>query len=185
MNLYATAHAVLALAASLSLAAAEQHQDSGAFRPEWSVIFTAEQMASFAAGQKRPTRFEGFWTPSRGDVDQFERLIAPQLTQEISRHQTVGDTSLLRVNEYYRQYIGVLDGGVQRLIANGFHSAFVESRRDRPADFWKHELTGAFDGGCMFFHAAYDVAKRAFEGLACQRDPLQETIDAERNGQPP
>jgi len=103
-----------------------------------------------------------------------------------------GGKSPLRVRSYYRQYGGVYMDGKRLIIVNAFHRLALESqiayltepcatligrtpasdveiKCHKPVDFWKREVVGAYDGGCHYLHAAFDVRERTFEYVFCQQ----------------
>lgn len=177
--------AVLVLTTQATLNA---EPDPNQFNPDWRVTFSGEQMREWFVAQRKP-RSDGepgevwleekdMWTPSEEDVDRFESLVAPRLVAEIARHRYEEDKRP-RLADYYRQYIGLTRDGTRVIVLNGLHRSFIELEIEggKPNGFWKNELTGAFDGGCMFVHATFEPVEGSIEGVACNRDPLRDAVD--------
>jgi hypothetical protein len=65
------------------------------------------------------------------------------------------------LDDYYRQYGGIVVGGRRIVYINAFHGLILywaaTVRPARPID-WQHVAVDACGGGTMFFGAEFDVA---------------------------
>lgn len=189
MNL---ARAMLALGLTLAevlVLQAASGATTDELNPEWGVIFPASKATSITFADNN--RVSGAWSPGESDVRMIEPLLASAMRGAFDR-AAYGGKSPLRVSSYYRQYGGVYMGGKRLIIVNAFHRSALASqisyvtepcatlvgrtqasgaeiRCAKPADFWKREVVGAYDGGCHYLHAAFDVSKKTFEYVFCQQ----------------
>jgi len=154
--------AALFMAVCAPLVSAADAGSGDQFNPAWGAIFPASEAAKLSP--YGPATIEGTWLPSADDVKTLEPLLAVQLKAELA-----GDTRgrALRVADFYRQYGGIVEGGLRLVVVNGFHKSYVERRRGKK-DVWKHEAVFVVDGGCNYFHAAFDVATKEFAYVRCQ-----------------
>jgi hypothetical protein len=96
-----------------------------------------------------------YWTPSRDDVLAFEEGIGPYLQQAAPQ---TGPGSLSDLNEYRRQYVGIVANG-QRVIFAVFFC------NDHDTD-WQHKIVFVIDGGSCYFEVKYDVQTGEFYDLS-------------------
>jgi len=111
---------------------------------------------------------QGFWTPTAGDVDLFEKHLRPALEAGIRRPVILSPsepdrvlpehlrTILKRLSNYRRQYFGVIgSSGVKRLFVN----LFPASAEDKS---WTRHYVFVFDGGTSYWRIQFDPASRRF-----------------------
>jgi len=96
-----------------------------------------------------------YWTPSRDDVLAFEEGIGPYLQQAAPQ---TGPGSLSDLNEYRRQYIGIVANGQRVIFANFFCNGYDTD--------WQHKIVYPLDGGSCYFEVKYDVQTGAFYDLS-------------------
>ena len=96
-----------------------------------------------------------YWTPSRDDVLAFEEGLGPYLQQAAPQ---TGPGSLSDLNEYRRQYVGIVANG-QRVI----FAIFFCNNHDTD---WQHKIVFVIDGGSCYFEVKYDVQTGAYYDLS-------------------
>lgn len=118
----------------------------------------------------------GFWTPTPSDVAALERDLRPELERgvadparldpyviELPDYATWIRTEvgriLERLDDYKRQYVGVLDGeGRRRILVRCFPGPAFEGTFT--FDDWHEQLAVVSDGGFWYWYAVYDVESR-------------------------
>ena len=98
---------------------------------------------------------DDYWTPSRDDVLAFEQRLGPYLQGAAPQ---AGPGALKDLNEYRRQYVGILVNGQRVIFANFFCDAYHTD--------WQHEIVFVLDGGSCYFEVKYDVQTGAFYDLS-------------------
>ena len=89
-----------------------------------------------------------YWTPSEEDVIAIEDGLVSYL-EDNSENFYVRDIPVWeRLNEYNRQYIGILVDGKRVVYANYFCDSVVD---------WKKDFVIVMDGGDCFFQFQYDA----------------------------
>jgi hypothetical protein len=97
---------------------------------------------------------EGYWTPTKGDIDPLEA----RLSDFLRRAAAPRSPDLWQKQaSYKRQYTGLIRNG-RRLI----HANFL---CDDMGGRWKHEVVMVMDGGDCFFQLTYDVESTEFGNL--------------------
>lgn len=95
----------------------------------------------------------GIWQPSRADIENLE-INLPQIAELTPK----GWPPVVRIEhppKYYRQYIGVSQGGKRRIFVNAFlNIAYAQD--------WRNRLVVVRDGDIGFWHAMYDPASQKF-----------------------
>jgi hypothetical protein len=100
-----------------------------------------------------PERVTGVWQPSRAGIENLE-ISLPQIAELTPK----GWPAAVRVEhpkKYYRQYVGVFQGGKKRILVNAFLSI-------ADACDWRNRLVIVSDGDIGFWHAMYDPASQKF-----------------------
>jgi hypothetical protein len=98
---------------------------------------------------------DDYWTPSRDDVLAFEQRLGPYLQGAAPQ---AGPGALKDLNEYRRQYVGILVNGQRVMFAIFFCNAYDTD--------WQHEIVFVLDGGSCYFEVKYDVQTGAFYDLS-------------------
>ena len=98
---------------------------------------------------------DDYWTPSRDDVLAFEQRLGPYLQQAAPQ---TDPGALSDLNEYRRQYVGLLVNGQRVIFANFFCNG-------NDTD-WQHKIVYPLDGGSCYFEVKYDVETGAFYDLS-------------------
>jgi hypothetical protein len=103
----------------------------------------------------------GVWIPSRQQIRSVEPILARVIAESLGARP-----QLPSINDYYRQYVGIVVGGRRLIFINGFHKSFFEAlRHDHasdprgrpPASFdWRRKQVQVCDGGEYYFGAVYD-----------------------------
>lgn len=101
-----------------------------------------------------PLRADGYWQPSRKEVEQLERVLPGVLDSALAVMTQPSDR--LRSEEYRRQYVGVLSDGRRLIYVNGFHRSWTRER----LPYWRRRAVSVCDGGLHFWGATYDVQSR-------------------------
>jgi hypothetical protein len=96
---------------------------------------------------------DGFWTPSAEDILKLEERLAAYLSQN-SIYFFQQPPVWERLDEYYRQYIGLTRGGKKIIYGNFFC--------DPMGLDWQETFVAVEDGGDCYFQVEYDVEGRFF-----------------------
>jgi hypothetical protein len=126
---------------------------------QW-VIFPAEQaseqdLGDWLVGNGQTAEY---WTPSEEDVLALEDGLGSFLQQTNSdRFDLQKEPIWKRLDEYNRQYIGIILDGKKIIYANYFCNS-VEMD-------WRKDYLFVMDGGDCFFHFEYDTDSKEFFGL--------------------
>jgi hypothetical protein len=100
-----------------------------------------------------PEMVTGIWQPSRADIENLEINLS-----QIAELTPKGWPPVVRIEhpkKYYRQYIGVFQGGKRRIFVNAFLN--IADARD-----WHNRLVVVQDGDINFWHAMYDPTSQRF-----------------------
>jgi hypothetical protein len=119
------------------------------------VIFSQSKAEQIYVDVSLPSdaNFEGYWTPTMGDILDIEARLGDFLQQNADQfflHPTVWE----QLNEYHRQYVGLMVDG-KRLIYGNFFCT------DMGTD-WTQDWVVVLDGGDCFFQTTYDVESGTF-----------------------
>ena len=124
------------------------------------VVFPAEQarrqgLADWLGEDGQPPEY---WTPSENDVLALENTLGAYL-QQTNSDRLNGQKAPIweRLDEYNRQYIGVIPDGKKIIYANYFCDSL---ERD-----WRKDFLFVMDGGDCFFQFKYDVDAAEFFDL--------------------
>lgn len=90
-------------------------------------------------------RGRDFWTPRAADLRRLEAGLPRSLTG------------------YYRQYVGITQGGKRLILINGFKAGVAPAFTGGQGDWHRHAVIVS-DGGDDFFQATYDPHTRRFVG---------------------
>jgi len=96
---------------------------------------------------------DDFWTPSENDISMFEKAIAEYLSQN-STFFYRQPPAWERLEEYQRQFIG--------LMRNGSHIIYGNYFCDNLGISWRQKLVIVEDGGDCFFQVEYDIERGMF-----------------------
>src|SRR2546422_3744595 len=103
----------------------------------------------------------GVWVPRPQQIRLLEPILAKVIAESLGARP-----QLPLVNDYYRQYVGIVASGRRLIFINGFHKSFFEALRrggasDRNGDphlpfDWRRKQVQVCDGGEYYFGAIYD-----------------------------
>lgn len=114
-------------------------------------------------GQKRFTdqpTVSGTWAPSQLDIDGLESNLSQ--IEDLSR----GFSLYRRVEhpeKYFRQYLGVLEGGRKLIYVNAFCGMI---NNGQPPKGWDEHLEEIMDGGNCVWQALFDIPTKKFVALS-------------------
>lgn len=129
------------------------------------VIFSATLSEEQAVGMWASSNPDAeYWTPSEADVLAFEAglptFLAESDNQMLQYEESVELPIWGHLNEYYRQYIGLLEDRRQVLYGNFFCNL------DYREDYWLTGLVVVMDGGNCYFQVKFDVDTHEYFQLA-------------------
>lgn len=115
----------------------------------------------------------GVWRPSPGSIQQLETHLPVVLEAALDSFNSESGA-----DEYYRQYLGVVQRGRRQILVNGFHETYLDDLREAIAAVEKHGRRGEHspeewmgnvvsicDGGLLQFHVFYDPTTTQFTPL--------------------
>ena len=131
---------------------------TGASTTEMWIVFPERDAKQMGIGTwlSSDAAFGGFWTPTEGDILSLEGKLdffLRQNAESFNRQPPAWE----RLNDYKRQYVGVIIDEKQVIYGNFFCS-------DTGTD-WNKEWVFVLDGGDCFFQLQFDVESRTFTGL--------------------
>ena len=151
----------------LVLALAAQVTVTG-FKPDTSVVLP--EAGNTIRGQRiqrwcsrAGPALDGYWVPDADHIRAVEKALAPALEKALEQLYAKSKVDVAKrpkVQNYYRQYIGINAGRKPVVYVNGFeelHLSLVKQSRPEMADYWKTQVVFVCDGGSLFFGAEYDV----------------------------
>jgi len=125
------------------------------------VVFTKSQAEDFGIPgwflSSDQTNDVEYWTPTGKDVLALENGLAPYLQENSKRFYSEGIPVWDRLDDYNRQYIGIIIDGRQSMYANYFC--------DDGGPDWRTRFVIVMDGGDCFFQFKYDTASGEFFDL--------------------
>ncbi len=126
---------------------------------QWTVL--APEYATAVTQQcsrNSPDDFEATWMPTEEDIAELEeRLQTVETTQ--STACCLPGRSVVGVENYYRQYIGIVVESRKLIYINAF-------RRGTETENWDSEPVVYCDGGDLFWGVFYDPETKEFFDLA-------------------
>ena len=122
------------------------------------VIFSAKQAREQKLGGWLVTHDQTaeYWTPSEEDVLALENGLGTYLQKNPGRFYE-GTPAWERLDEYNRQYVGMVLDGKQIIYANYFCDSIETD--------WRKDFIFVMDGGDCFFQFKYDVHTAEFFDL--------------------
>jgi hypothetical protein len=132
---------------------------SAKMRGEHWVIFSEKQAGEWGIGAWFVQNNETikYWTPTEENVVALESELGSFLQENPDRFYSSGTPVWERLDEYNRQYIGIILDGKQFIYANYFCDS-VETD-------WRKDFVFVMDGGDCFFQFKYDVDLAEFFDL--------------------
>jgi hypothetical protein len=118
------------------------------------VIFSKEAAIEWA--DLLGDEYDDFWVPSTEDVQTLEAALPEYLRLQVDRFHH-RPTSAKQLDQYRRQYIGLLKGGKRIILANFFCNDGGTQ--------WKEDYVFVMDGGDCYFRVRYDLDGRQFLNL--------------------
>ena len=98
-----------------------------------------------------------YWSPAESDVNAIENGLASYLQENSDGSSSEGEHVWERLDEYNRQYIGVIIDGQNIVFANFFcDSAGLD---------WRNKFVIVLDGGDCFFQFKYNMVEGVFFDL--------------------
>lgn len=124
---------------------------------QW-IIFTQRRAEQMGIGSwiSSDGELDGYWTPSAENIQSLEGDLASFLRQNADsfrRQPPVWE----QLDQYKRQYVGVIIGGKQVIYGNFF---CTETGVD-----WREDWVLVMDGGDCFFQIQFDVENGTFTSL--------------------
>lgn len=119
------------------------------------VIFSQEEAEQMDLGRLLASNVSGYWTPGQEDVIALEGKLEPYLEQAASQSYY---GPLKPLDEYKRQYVGILIDGQQVIAVNFFCDPLNHD--------WQREFVFVMDGGACFFELKYNVKTAEFYDLS-------------------
>lgn len=120
------------------------------------VIFSQEEAEQMGLGPMLGSSISGYWTPDWDQVQALEDRLGPYL-QHAAPQTYPGP--LRPLNEYSRQYMGLLVNGQRVIFANFFCNPLDH-------DNWQRDYVLVMDGGSCYFEIKYDVQTGALYDLS-------------------
>ena len=123
------------------------------------VIFPAEQAREQGVGSwfVEDGQTADYWSPSENDVLTLEDRLDVYLQNNSDRFNKQKSPIGARLDEYDRQYIGIVLNGNQIIFANYFCESLETD--------WRKDFVFVLDGGDCFFQFKYDVNSAEFFDL--------------------
>lgn len=135
--------------------------------PPRGVVLTGEDAVELASDffYNPPPSAKEIWQPSASDVARLEKLLP-----DFMRSQKALPHDYQPLNEYFRQYVGIVRNGKKIIGVNFVHSSFFETMASvKPQDGKTEDLQKrpilVMDGGAYFFHLQFDPATGSFSDL--------------------
>jgi hypothetical protein len=143
---------IVQLAAACSLSASNMEGE------KW-VIFSDRQARDLGIAEWfiQPGQTAEYWTPSEEAVLAIEGELVAFLQENSDRFYSQGIPVWERLDDYNRQYLGIILDGKRLVYANCFCDS---TGRD-----WKKDFVMVLDGGDCFFQFKYDVDSGEFFDL--------------------
>jgi hypothetical protein len=140
--------AVILNGQSVTIKAAENpaRPDSQNFDLSHGVLLTGkaahEMAASCGAGADTRDR-----SAAPAEIKILEEELAPLLADDLKNLRSTATP-----HDYYRQYAAVFFEGLDAVVVNGFHEAYLSDEIERS---WRHRAVSVMDGGEHFWCAIY------------------------------
>jgi hypothetical protein len=123
------------------------------------VIFPAERASELVkqCSRRVPGPVQRTWLPEQADIARLEDALGRAFAQALEKARPSA-ANHPQVNEYYRQYGGIVVGGRRIVYVNAFQDMYVAlgAKIGRRTD-WRQVAINVCDGGTMFFGAEFDV----------------------------
>jgi hypothetical protein len=134
---------------------------SVAFAANTGTIFAGEKALELVEPCSRPppAPLEGTWTPSESEIAAMEPALARYLAQNL--RGAWPDSDHIAVEDYRRQYGGLILGGQRIIYVNGFRLTEYDDQ-----DTWRSFPHVICDGGPIMFGVEYDPATQSFRNFA-------------------
>jgi len=128
-----------------------------------SILLPASEANDVAAQYPKsgPNRITGTWEPSKADIEGLESNL-----HQISDLSRKGEFSWMRIEHpenYFRQYVGVLQSGQKRIYVNAFCGF---NNGNLAPQYWRKRLVIILDGGNCVWHSLYDNTSKTFLELS-------------------
>ena len=153
-SIYAIFLMMLALQFTSACSPAEQNMEG----EQW-VIFSAEHSEELGVGEWLVASGEPieYWTPSEQDVLSLENELTVFLQQNADLFVLQDIPVWERLDEYNRQYVGLILDGQNIVYANYFCRSIGTE--------WKQDFVFVLDGGACYFQFKYDADSGEFFDL--------------------
>ena len=131
------------------------------FAANTSVVFAGEKALELTEPCSRaaPAPVEGSWTPGDADIAAMEPALATLVAEQLAAQRP--NANDVAVEDYHRQYGGLIVGGRRIIAVNGFRLSEYD---DLAA--WRSFPHTICDGGVIMFGVEYDPATRQFRNFA-------------------
>ncbi len=131
--------------------------DRAAVLPEHLAVEVARQCSRGGVPE-----FESTWTPTSGDIRELEQrlpVLNGTLNRMVARVELCKALRGPTLNDYHRQYSGMVERGRRLIYINALHSGLVHSD-------WRTRALGVCDGGPAAWGVVYDPATGEFSRFA-------------------
>jgi hypothetical protein len=106
-----------------------------------------------------PPKFDDVWEPTQADIAEMEAHFG-WLRRLRSTVCCLPGAQVRNVNDYFRQYVGIVVNGRRLIYINAF------AADEEPPKSWTHHPINFCDGGTGSWGALYDPATHRFSDLA-------------------
>jgi hypothetical protein len=125
-----------------------------------SVLLPESEAKAVAAMYPKsgPSRITGTWEPTNADIDGLEANL-----HQISGLSLKGKLPWIQIEHpenYFRQYIGVLQAGNKRIYINAFCG--FNGNQPPSSPVWRNRLFIISDGGSCAWQSLYDPSSKKF-----------------------
>lgn len=130
-------------------------KSSAPVRGEHWVIFSEDQARGQSIGSWLGVDVD-YWTPGQEDANAVESGVAAYLQENADSFYMPGPSVWERLDEYNRQYIGLIVDDRKIIYANFFCDGLTD---------WEQEFVMVLDGGACYFQFKYDPDTEEFLDL--------------------
>jgi len=118
-------------------------------------VANAPAMLSLCRDPLRPA--DAYWLPTPRDIAELEGRL-PAYVRDTAPSHWKGRWPGVNLDDYHRQYAGVIRGKTKYIIVNLFDFKFDP----RATSTWRREVVNVCDGGWYFMTVEYDAMSQSF-----------------------
>lgn len=134
------------------------------FDPARRTVFADPTVLLHQCSRRTPGPIQGTWRLTDDDVRAVEEKLEPYLGAQLSLNNW-GEMEPFKIEQYYRQYGGLIIGGRLIIYVNAFHERVLEHRPKERQEQWRTIPAAICDGRELAFGVEYDVEKQAFSNF--------------------